>query len=692
MADLSKIKLNGTEYDIKDAVARAAIGNALQIEVVQTLPTENIDTNTLYLVPREEVIVHSETKEVTSATTIAATFTNLATNLQSTYTANITITQILNEVETELLDETIDNISFNVTEATTIYNEGDWAISIPSQVSLKVTFSGDTANWQKDSWSVELTLIEQLPENNLYDEYIYVNNDWEKLNENSNSFMVKGVDYVTAGQMAGSTLGRRATTEGNNTIASGSYSHAEGSNTQATGNSSHAEGSGSIAEGNYSHTEGRTTKATGGGSHAEGYATTASGTYSHAEGTSTIAEGNYAHAEGQGNWTGAIKVTGDANATTYNFTWGNNNAQVAVVGQTVQATINSSTVVTTITAIDKTNLTVTFANTLDSQNAISNVSVGIRGRASGSGAHVEGQATTASNNNSHAEGVGTVASGGVAHAEGYATLAKSGQSHAEGYATVASNANTHAEGYATTASGNSSHAEGVESVASGISAHAEGNVTTASNSGSHSEGCRTTASGLYAHAEGLRTLASDTAAHAEGADTVSSGLQSHAEGWSTTASGPTAHTEGQFTIASKQSQHVFGEANIEDTGTGAGSRGSYVEIVGNGTVDTSSDTPAVTRSNARTLDWSGNEWLAGKLTVGTGPTNNMDVTTKQYVDNAVNNVEVPTVETYTNVITMLTNYGLNTTTTLEPAVAGSAETGTAVVQADEEEEQEGEGE
>lgn len=52
-----------------------------------------------------------------------------------------------------------------------------------------------------------------------------------------------------------------------------------------------------------------------------------------------------------------------------------------------------------------------------------------------------------------------------------------------------------------------------------------------------------------------------------------------------------------------------------------------MEIVGKGTGNSA-------RSNARTLDWSGNEVLAGKLTVGTSPTANMDVTTKQYVDNA----------------------------------------------------------
>ena len=34
------------------------------------------------------------------------------------------------------------------------------------------------------------------------------------------------------------------------------------------------------------------------------------------------------------------------------------------------------------------------------------------------------------------------------------------------------------------------------------------------------------------------------------------------------------------------------------------------------------------RSNARTLDWEGNEVIAGKITVGAAPTANMDVATK----------------------------------------------------------------
>ena len=66
---------------------------------------------------------------------------------------------------------------------------------------------------------------------------------------------------------------------------------------------------------------------------------------------------------------------------------------------------------------------------------------------------------------------------------------------------------------------------------------------------------------------------------------------------------------GTDTIANHKAQHVFGEYNLADTSTAqASSRGNYVEIVGKGTSDAS-------RSNARTLDWNGNEVLAGDLTI-----------------------------------------------------------------------------
>lgn len=107
------------------------------------------------------------------------------------------------------------------------------------------------------------------------------------------------------------------------------------------------------------------------------------------------------------------------------------------------------------------------------------------------------------------------------------------------------------------------------------------------------------------------------------------GTSSTAENNATTASGQYAHAEGNGTIAQRKSQHVFGENNIADTqGSVPGVKGKYVEIVGNGSSNSA-------RSNARTLDWSGNETVAGKITVGSAPTQDMDVSTKKYVDDAV---------------------------------------------------------
>lgn len=266
--------------------------------------------------------------------------------------------------------------------------------------------------------------------------------------------------------------------------------------------------------------------------------------------------------------------------------------------------------------------------------------------ASGTNAHSEGGGTTASGGNSHAEGGGSTASGNTSHAEGGSTHAYGDYSHAEGFNTTTSLSGSyaHAEGNGTTASGLYAHAEGGGSTASGSSSHAEGASTTASGASAHSEGAGTTASGAYAHAEGYNgtqavapsahaegthTTAAGDAAHSEGADTTATGNYAHAEGLSTVANGYNSHSQGQNTTATHRSQFVFGEYNELDTSTAqASSKGTYVELVGNGTSNSA-------RSNARTLDWSGNETLAGKLTVGANPTNAMDVATKDYVDGLI---------------------------------------------------------
>lgn len=210
-------------------------------------------------------------------------------------------------------------------------------------------------------------------------------------------------------------------------------------------------------------------------------------------------------------------------------------------------------------------------------------------------AHAEGS-SDATGSQSHAEGGNTTASGAVSHSEGSATVASGSKSHAEGDGTSATKDSAHAEGYRTTASGRSSHAEGEFTVASGSNSHAEGSESVASGADSHAEG--------YGQATGM-------ASHAENSATAS-GTESHAEGLDTEAKGSGSHAEGSRTIATHRAQHVFGEYNTQDPSSSEKtSRGNFVEIVGNGTSESA-------RSNARTLDWAGNESLAGGLTLGLG--------------------------------------------------------------------------
>lgn len=192
------------------------------------------------------------------------------------------------------------------------------------------------------------------------------------------------------------------------------------------------------------------------------------------------------------------------------------------------------------------------------------------------------------------------ANGFYSHAEGTKTTASGSGSHTEGTQTTASGDHSHAEGWKTKATNDSCHAEGSSTEATGYVSHAEGSNTKASEQYSHAEGTYTQAMGKYSHAEGGNTLALGQWSHAEGAYAEANGNRSHAEGWSTKANGEASHAEGFGTDASSKNQHVEGKFNIKDTAE------TYAHIVGNGTSDNS-------RSNAHTLDWSGNAWYAGTV-------------------------------------------------------------------------------
>ena len=460
-------------------------------------------------------------------------------------------------------------------------------------------------------------LMEDADEN--YDTFKEIS-DW--IASADTTYMVKGRDYVTAGQQAGTTLGQNATAEGIDTTASGDVSHAEGEGTTATAKHQHVGGKFNIPD-----------------------AANSSGIGTYAEiignGTSNNDRSNARTLDWNGNeWLKGTLKLGGTSAT-------DNNA-VDVLAAINNMSSNSGGG-GYVTAGQK-------ANTTLGQNATAE---GEETTASGNISHAEGYRTTASGNVSHAEGDETTASGSYSHTEGSGASASQTAAHAEGYDTTASGMGAHAEGNETTASGSYSHAEGQGTTAAATGAHAEGsggeNLTlpdntvvkggTAASIGTHVEGygCYAEASrgpsaahaegygtiailGGANHAEGLSTIANAQASHAEGNSTTASGMFSHSEGTSSTASGMAAHAEGSETTASGYyshaegngttatglSQHAGGEYNIADTPSSSQVRGTYVEIIGNGTKSGST----ITHSNARTLDWSGNEWLAGTLKLG----------------------------------------------------------------------------
>ena len=461
------------------------------------------------------------------------------------------------------------------------------------------------------------------------------------LSDKMNKVNPTGTGSFSLNRQAGTPIGEWSFAEGSETTASGEISHAEGYDTTASGSQSHSEGTGTTASGMASHAEGDSTTSSGSASHAEGYNTTAENEGAHAEGGHTTASGQDSHAEGI-----SSTASGD-----YSHAEG-----------------------------DGTNASGTGSH-----------AEGFDADASGNYSHAEGSSAVASGNSSHAEGISTTALGDSSHAEGRDTIAGqmgfkvtacekltdttgtytltsvtglainqrysvhlSSVKEDCGYITAidTENKKISVNGYPDIAlissssptanyitivneptlgdilvSGHYSHAEGLKTTASGVASHAEGRGTTASGGLSHAEGHGVIASGSFSHAEGSYTTASGHYSHSEGTSTTASGDSSHAEGDSTTASGSYSHAEGQGTIASSDDQHVQGAYNIEDSST------TYVDIIGNGTGDS-------VRSNAATVDWSGNAWYAGDVYVGSTSGTNKDsgskkLATEEYVNSAV---------------------------------------------------------
>lgn len=200
---------------------------------------------------------------------------------------------------------------------------------------------------------------------------------------------------------------------------------------------------------------------------------------------------------------------------------------------------------------------------------------------------------------------------------GSASLAFGVNTEASGYYSVALGLNT-------TAESQGAYAEGKGTVAHYI-AHAEGENSQALNSWSHAQNLATQAKGAASSANGRETIAT-------GADSFVFGKYNAEDSyanWPTWVAG-TSYAIGDRVKRNLNVQNTPTDvgyhckvANSDATFTSShweldGYHMNFVEIVGNGTEDEDPSTHEFIRngSNARALDWNGNEFLKGDIYVG----------------------------------------------------------------------------
>lgn len=169
---------------------------------------------------------------------------------------------------------------------------------------------------------------------------------------------------------------------------------------------------------------------------------------------------------------------------------------------------------------------------------------------------------------------------------------------------------------------------GRKNLASGVYSLAIGRETKASGNSSLSAGYLTVAAGAYSHAEGLSGIAGEIYSHAEGEGGRAMARGSHVEGGGNHAPSSQAftHIGGVNNATTNETGKTVSITRYNEDGTVAGTAdrtlGKYAEVIGNGDSDQS-------RSNARTLDWDGNEELAGSITLGKGTANEVTLTAAQ---------------------------------------------------------------
>ena len=180
------------------------------------------------------------------------------------------------------------------------------------------------------------------------------------------------------------------------------------------------------------------------------------------------------------------------------------------------------------------------------------------------------------------------------------------------------------------------------------------------------------AAGGYSYAGGRMAKAWGRTAYATGDHTTAWGYASTAEGNYTNAFGGSSHAQNEGTQANGEAQTTLGRYNVTDT--------TSAVIIGNGTTNN-------TRSNALTVDWSGNVGAAGKVDAAnignrsyTGDLNDLTDTGIYYVGSAATNgpiastggqLAVTSNAGSANVTQMFTTYASTTSVWVRRYLSGS---------------------
>ena len=468
--------------------------------------------------------------------------------------------------------------------------------------------------------------------------------------------------------------GRRSHAEGYLTLASGDQAHAEGGGdtveyTTAEGSESHAEGKVTHATGDQAHSEGYKTIASGLGSHAEGYGSfggannTASGIGAHVEGGGgNNVIGNCGHAEGTRNTvydeSGHAEGSGNHVYGRESHAEGSGNISVRMSSHTEGAGNRNIAV----------NSHVEGAGNKNTSNAAYSHTEGAGNTNYGIQAHLEGAGNQVSGEESHVEGAGNRIHGPKTHGEGGGNIAYAMGSHIEGKHNTAVGFGQHAEGidncvgvtatpahfsYGTTyAIGDivavndiyrpSSYPEDTNKfLFRCVTAPGQIQATSKINIVTPSEWDSTTTYGLgsIVRVSGIGFYYNPSQVSTNQNPVVNPSVWSEItsilspfkttsyggyylldcespyganavavvyEGpvnamWEPVDSTQGAHVEGKGNIAIGDFQHVEGKYNTADA--------TKALIIGNGTADNA-------RSNALTIDWSGNLAAAGDVTLG----------------------------------------------------------------------------